>query len=144
MVLHRGAAALTRRELVVRSWYGRRRVVLRSAIARAALVQSVRGSSAQTPAAAVLLILDRQGRCLQRLQAVSIGEPDLKAFAAALDVPVDVASDEMGAAELGASYPGSVHWRETHQTLFVLMVAAVVVVAVLGVLIALGPAGMMG
>jgi len=141
LVLRGGAATMTARQLVIRTWYGQRRIVSRADVARAALVQAVLGSSAQTPAVPVLVVLDRQGRCLLHLEAVTIPEPDLKAFAAALGVPVDVTSKEMTAAELSASYPGSVSWYTTHRTLFTLLIAMVIVVLVIITLIALAAAG---
>lgn len=137
----RAAATLSAAEVVVPTWYGRRRAVSRAAVARVVLVRAVLGSSAQATPEPLLLVLDSQGRSLLRLRAVGIPEADLKAFAAALGVPVDVTSKEMGAAELSAGYPGSVSWRESHQTLFVLLVALVIVVIVIVGVIALGAAG---
>jgi hypothetical protein len=141
LVLRGGAATLTARELVIRTWYGRRRVVSRADVARAALVQAILGSSAQTRPVPMLLVLDSQGRCLLHLQGVSIPEPDLKAFAAALGVPVEVTSKEITTADLRASYPGSVSWYASHPTLATLLIAMVIVVLVIITLIALAAAG---
>jgi hypothetical protein len=139
--IRRGAASLTASDVIIPTWYGRPRAVSRSAVARAAVVRAVLGSSAQSSAMPLLLVLDGEGRCLLRLHAVGIPEPDLKAFAAAFGVPVDVPGREMDAAELVARYPGSVSWVLSHQTLFGLLIALVIVVIVIVVVIGLAAAG---
>jgi hypothetical protein len=139
--IRRGAASLTASDVIIASWYGRRRAVSRSSVARAALVHAVLGSSAQASAMPLLLLLDSEGRCLLRLHAVGISEPDLKAFAAALGVPVDMPSRDLDAAELHAGYPGSVSWWLSHQVVFGLLTALVIVVIVILAVIGLAAAG---
>lgn len=89
----------------------------------------------------LLLVLDREGRCLLRLHAVGIPETDLKAFTAALGVPVDMPSRDLDAAELRAGYPGSVSWWLSHQVVFGLLIALVIVVIVILAVIGLAAAG---
>jgi hypothetical protein len=139
--IRRGAASLTASDVIIPAWYGRPRAVSRSAVARAAVVQAALGSSAHSSAMPLLLVLDGEGRCLLRLHAVGIPETDLKAFAAALGVPVDAPGREMDATELRARYPGSVSWVLSHQTAFGLLIALVIAVIVIVVVIGLAAAG---
>jgi hypothetical protein len=105
--------------------------VARSVLARATLVRARLSTSAHTSAVPLLLLLDSEGRCLLRLDGAGIPEPDLKAFAAALGIPVDVPAREMEATQLRAEYPGSVSWASSHQTLFAVLIALVIVVIVI-------------
>lgn len=133
-----GAAILTSTTLIIPTWYGRRRGVPRHMIACVALVRAEQQRGASTP---LLLAVGSDGRCLLRLNAGSIAEEDTQAFAAALQVPVDVRRDRQELAQLSQDYPGSVPWAWSHPAVLGLLIALVIVVIVVGVVVGLAAGG---
>jgi hypothetical protein len=139
MRLRRGAARLTSTEVIIPSWYGRRRAVPREQLARAVLVRARLGS--RSPAVLMLLLIGGAGNCLLHLSGSGIPAPDVKAFAAALQVPVDEPRQEMGPGELRQDYPGAVSWWWSHQVLLAFLIAGAIVVIVIAVVVGLAAAG---
>jgi hypothetical protein len=133
-----GAAILTARDLIVPTWYGRRRGVSRGQVASAALV---RARQSRGPATPMLLAVGGNGHCLLRLSTTSIPDDDVLAFAAALMVPVDVRADRMELEELTQRYPGSVPWWWMHPAVLGLLIALVIVLIVVGVVVGLAVGG---
>jgi len=138
-LLRRGAARLTSTEVIIPTWYGRRRAVPREQLARAVLVQARLGS--RSPAVPLLLLIGGAGSCLLHLSGAGIPAPDVKAFAAALRVPVDEPRQEMGPEELRQDYPGAVSWWWSHQVLLAFLIAGVIVMIVVAVVVGLAAAG---
>jgi len=133
-----GAAILTASDLIVPTWYGRRRAVSRARVARAALV---RARQSRGPATPLLLAAGGDGNCLLRLSTAAIPADDALAFAAALMVPVDVREDRMELEELTHEYPGSVPWWWMHPAVLGLLIALVIVLVVVGVVVGLAASG---
>jgi hypothetical protein len=133
-----GAAILTASELIVPTWYGRRRGVSRSQVASAALV---RARQSRGPATPLLLAVGGNGHCLLRLSTAAIPGDDVLAFTAALMVPVDVRDDRMELEELTRQYPGSVPWWWMHPAVLGLLIALVIVLIVVGVVVGLAVGG---
>lgn len=136
-----GIARLTPAAVITPTWYGRRRGLARSRIQRAVLAEPApalgtgSGQAAGKPDQLWLLLLAPDGRCLRRVRTISLSVPasDTRAFAAALQVPVQVAGQQpMALAELSRDYPGSVSWIAFHPKLVVLR-AILVLVAVLAI-----------
>jgi hypothetical protein len=136
--VRQGAAILTSTKLIVPTWYGRRRSVPRPMVARVALVRAHQQRGNSTP---LLLAVASNGRCLLALNAGSIAGEDTQAFAAALQVPVDVRNDRQELAQLSQDYPGSVPWAWSHPAVLGLLIALVIVVIVVGVVVGLAAGG---
>lgn len=76
-----------------------------------------------------LLLLAQDGRCLRKVRTISLSVPasDVVAFAAALQVPVQVADQQpMPLAQLSRDHPGSVSWVAFHPKLVVVQVILVI------------------
>lgn len=138
--LRRGVATLTASEVIVPAWYGRRRSVHRRLVTRVVLAWAEMGSAQPTVVARMLLISDDR-RCLRRLNVAGVPAADLKAFAAALQVPVDILANQMRPEDLQREFPGSVSWAMRHQVLLGILIAVAIVVIVVGVVVALAVAG---
>lgn len=131
----RGAAILTGGDLIIRTWYGRRRALPRSQIARAGVLQAAQrnrnfGDGKPYP---VLLVAGRDGTFLRRLFAVGMSYSDTLTLAAALMVPVATAPDPLRLTEMARRFPGSVPWwlsRVAGTILVLLIFAASVAVTV--------------
>jgi hypothetical protein len=138
MRVRRGAAILTPKDLIIPTWYGRRRRVSRDQVASVALV---RARQSRGPATPLLLAVGGDGNCRLRLGTAAIPSDDVLAFAAALLVPVDVREDRMELEEITAQYPGSVPWWWLHPAALGLLIALVIVLIVVGVVVGLAAGG---
>lgn len=137
--IRHGAAVLTETEVIIPTWYGRRRSVPRSAVVRVALVQQqVPRQATATPR---LLFVGGDGNCLLRLATTTIPLEDVLAFAAALLVPVDVPPQRMELYQLAQQYPGSVSGLTRHPAAYGLLIAVIIVIIVVGVVVGLAVAG---
>lgn len=140
--LRHGAASLTAGQVMAPSWSGRRRAVARGMIQRAVLVSAELGSARSHVVPLVLLIGDG-GRCLLHVSGTGIAPRDLKAFAAALQVPVGTRAQLLGPDELRGEYPGSVSWYWSHQVLVALLGSLLMILIVIGVVITLAVTGVL-
>jgi hypothetical protein len=134
-----GAATLTAAEVIIPNWYGRRRAVPRDQVARVVLARQ--RAARQAVDAWRLLLIGSDGRCLLQLATVTIPREDLRAFASALLVPVDVGQDPLDPRQLNQEYPGSVPWIAVHPAAGGLLIALVIVIVVVAVVVGLAAAG---
>lgn len=109
---------------------------------RAVLVSAELGSARSYLVPLVLLIGDG-GRCLLQVSGTGIAPLDLKAFAAALQVPVGTRAQPMGPGELRSEYPGSVSWYWSHQVLVTVLASLLMILIVIGVVATLAVTGVL-
>jgi hypothetical protein len=108
-----GVARLSVAGISVPTWYGRERTVAKDQIRRLVLVAvDLRPLPLRVPR---LLIIGDDGRCLVPVSGAGVAIPALRAFAAAVGVPVEGRPGPVGAVRLRREYPGSVPWSWAHQ-----------------------------
>jgi hypothetical protein len=137
--IRHGAAILTATKVIIPTWYGRPRAVPRRMVARMALVQQ--RAARQAAGTSQLLLIGGGGNCLLRLVTGGIPRQDVMAFAAALQVPVDVRQERLDPQQLSQDYPGSAPWGARHPAAAGLLIALVIIVIVVGVVVGLAAAG---
>jgi hypothetical protein len=139
MRIRRGAAMLTATDVIIPTWYGRRRSVPRGVVTRVVLAQQ-RVPRQATPSSQMLFV-GGDGACLLRLATASIPREDVLAFAAALLVYVDVREEPVEPQQLKREYPGSVPWVVSNPAAAGLLIALVIVIIVVGVVVGLAATG---
>jgi hypothetical protein len=139
MKIRHGAAVLTATEVIIPTWYGRRRSVPRSAVTRVVLVRQ--RVPRQATAAPQLLLLGGDGTFLLRLATASIPREDVLAFAAALQVFVEVKKERVDPRQLKQEYPGSVPWVVSNPAAAGLLIALIIVIIVVAVVVGLAATG---
>ncbi|MHB1170915.1 MAG: hypothetical protein ACYCZY_00145 [Lacisediminihabitans sp.] len=105
-----------------------------AAVHNAVLAETYRSSSPET--VGQLLLRDAEGKRMLRMRGSFWTESDMRAVAAAIDVPLAIRADAITAKTFFEDYPGSAYWFENRRRFAVLAVAAALVV-LLGVVLGL-------